>query len=71
MVRDLNDVCRENYRKTVSGTGRFVAPRTAEVSPGDGTIRQLRGANGIVRTGARPALEVIAGLRDARPLTPS
>ena len=38
MVRGLNDMYMENYRKTgaefILGTGRFVAPRTVEVSPG-------------------------------------
>ncbi len=73
MVRDLNDVYMENYRRTgakfILGTGRFVAPRTVEVSLADGTMRQLRGTNVIVSTGTRAALEAIPGLRDAQPLT--
>jgi pyruvate/2-oxoglutarate dehydrogenase complex dihydrolipoamide dehydrogenase (E3) component len=73
MVRGLNDVYMENYRNTgaefILGTGRFVAPRTVEVTLADGTTRQLRGANVIVSTGTRAALETIPGLAEVQPLT--
>jgi len=73
MVRGLNDMYMENYRNTgaefILGTGRFLAPRTVEVTLADGTIRQLRGANVIVSTGTRAALEAIPGLAEAQPLT--
>src|SRR5882724_3640619 len=73
MVRGLNDVYMDNYRNTgaefILGTGRFLAPRTVEVSLADGTTRQLRGANVIVSTGTRAALETIPGLAEAQPLT--
>jgi len=73
IVRDLNDVYMENYRNTgaefVMGTGRFVAPRTVEVTLASGTTRQLRGTNVIVSTGTHAALEAIPGLTDAQPLT--
>jgi pyruvate/2-oxoglutarate dehydrogenase complex dihydrolipoamide dehydrogenase (E3) component len=63
----------ENYKNTgaefILGTGRFVAPRTVEVTLADGTTRQLRGANVIVSTGTRVALEPIPGLAEAQPLT--
>src|ERR1700731_4146571 len=66
MVRGLNDMYMENYRNTgaefILGAGRFVAPRTVEVTLADGTTRQLRGANVIVSTGTRAALEKIPGL---------
>ncbi|HYR88161.1 MAG TPA: FAD-dependent oxidoreductase, partial [Terriglobia bacterium] len=59
MVRGLNDMYMENYKNTgaefVLGTGRFLAPRTVEVTLADGTTRQLRGANVIVSTGTRAA----------------
>jgi pyruvate/2-oxoglutarate dehydrogenase complex dihydrolipoamide dehydrogenase (E3) component len=35
----------------------------------DGTTRQLRGTNVIIDTGTRAALEPIAGLTEAQPLT--
>src|SRR6201988_5241122 len=73
MVRGLNDMYMENYRNTgaefILGTGRFLAPRTVEVTRADGTTRQLRGANVIVSTGKRAALEEIPGLAEAKPLT--
>src|SRR6266853_2995539 len=73
MVVGLNEMYMENYRKTgaefILGTGRFLAPRTVEVTLADGTTRQLRGANVIVSTGTRAALDTIPGLAEARPLT--
>jgi pyruvate/2-oxoglutarate dehydrogenase complex dihydrolipoamide dehydrogenase (E3) component len=73
MVRGLNDMYMENYRSTgaefILGTGRFLAPKTVEVTLADGTTRQLRGANVIVSTGTRAALDTIPGLAEAQPLT--
>src|SRR6266436_748313 len=73
MVRGLNDMYMENYRNTgaefILGTGRFLAPRAVEVILADGTTRQLRGANVIVSTGTRAALETIPGLAEVQPLT--
>jgi pyruvate/2-oxoglutarate dehydrogenase complex dihydrolipoamide dehydrogenase (E3) component len=73
MVSGLNAMYLDNYRKTgaefICGTGRFIAPRTVEVTLADGTTRQLRGANVIVSTGTRAALDAIPGLAEAQPLT--
>src|ERR1700737_4006872 len=73
MVRGLNDMYMENYRKTgaefILGTGRFVAPRTVEAALLDGSTRQLRGTDVIVSTGTRASLEPIPGLAEAQPLT--
>ena len=73
MVSSLNEVYLDNYRKTgaefILGSGRFVGPRTVEVTLADGTTRQLRGTNVIISTGTRAALESIPGLSDAQPLT--
>jgi pyruvate/2-oxoglutarate dehydrogenase complex dihydrolipoamide dehydrogenase (E3) component len=73
MVRGLNDMYMENYRHTgaefILGTGRFVAPRTVEVTLADGTTRKLRGTNVIVSTGTRAVLEPIPGLKETQPLT--
>src|ERR1700746_4016522 len=73
MVRGLNDMYMENYRKTgaefILGTGRFVAPRTVEVTLADGSTRHLRGTNVIVSTGTRASLEPIPGLAESQPLT--
>ena len=73
MVRGLNDMYMENYKNTgaelILGVGRFVAPKTVEVTLADGTTRQLRGTNVIVSTGTRAALEPIPGLAETQPLT--
>jgi pyruvate/2-oxoglutarate dehydrogenase complex dihydrolipoamide dehydrogenase (E3) component len=73
MVSGLNDMYMENYRNTgaefILGTGRFLAPRTVEVTLADGTRRQLRGANMVVSTGTRAALDKIPGLAESQPLT--
>src|ERR1700745_4356127 len=73
MVHGLNDMYMENYKNTgaefLLGTGRFIAPRTVEVALADGSTRQLRGANVIVSTGTRAAVEAIPGLAEAQPLT--
>jgi pyruvate/2-oxoglutarate dehydrogenase complex dihydrolipoamide dehydrogenase (E3) component len=73
MVSGLNDLYRENFNKTgaqfILGSGRFVGPKTVEATLPDGRIRRLRGANVIVSTGTRPAIEPIPGLLEAQPLT--
>jgi pyruvate/2-oxoglutarate dehydrogenase complex dihydrolipoamide dehydrogenase (E3) component len=73
MVSGLNDTYLDNFKQTgaefILGSGRFVSPRIVEVSLHGGTTRRLRGANVIVSTGTRAALEPIPGLADAHPLT--
>ena len=72
MVSRLNEDYLANFKQTgaefICGRGRFVGPKTLEVTA-NGTTRRLRGANVIVSTGTRAALEPIPGLADARPLT--
>jgi pyruvate/2-oxoglutarate dehydrogenase complex dihydrolipoamide dehydrogenase (E3) component len=73
MVSGLNDLYLDNFRQTgaefICGSGRFVSPKTVEATFADGTTRRLRGANVIVSTGTRAALEPVPGLMDAHPLT--
>lgn len=61
MVSSLNDVYLDAFKQTgaefILGSGRFVGPKTLEVTLPGGTIRRLRGANVIVSTGTRAALE--------------
>src|SRR5258706_2379587 len=65
MVAGLNEMYMKNYRNTgaefILGTGRFLAPRTVEVSLPDGSTRQLRGTNVIVSTDTRASVEAIPG----------
>lgn len=73
MVRGLNEVYLDNYRKTgaefILGSGEFIAPRTVRVTLADGTTRQLSGTNVIVSTGTRATVEAIPGLAEAEQLT--
>src|ERR1700723_1739928 len=73
MVTGLNDMYLDIYKNTgaqlIFGSGRFIAPRTLEVTLSDGTKRQLPGTNVIISTGTRAALPPVPGLVDARPLT--
>jgi pyruvate/2-oxoglutarate dehydrogenase complex dihydrolipoamide dehydrogenase (E3) component len=73
MVTGWNNVYLENFKKTgaefILGSGRFVGPKTLEVTLPDGTKRQLRGKNVIVNTGTHASFESIRGLADAQPLT--
>jgi len=73
MVSGLNEMYLDNYKQTgaefIFGPGRFVGPKTLEVILAGGTTRRLRGANVIVSTGTRAALEPVPGLADAQPLT--
>ena len=73
MVSGLNDMYLDRYQQTgtefILGSGRFVGPKTVEVTLPNGSTRRLRGTNVIVSTGTRAALDTIPGLADARPLT--
>jgi pyruvate/2-oxoglutarate dehydrogenase complex dihydrolipoamide dehydrogenase (E3) component len=63
MVSGLNDIYLEKYKQTgaefILGSGRFIDPKTLEVVLPGGTTRRLRGANVIVSTGTRAALESV------------
>jgi len=73
MVSFWNEAYLGNFKKTgaefILGSGRFVGPKTLEVTLPDGKTRQLRGANVIISTGTRAAMEVVPGLAEAKPLT--
>ncbi len=76
MVRDLVELHLEMFRESgaalIMGTGRFVAPRTVEVTLNAGGTRTLRGRTAvIINTGSRARIDAddTPGLSDARPLT--
>lgn len=73
MVRELVDMHLDNYKASgaelIMGSGRFIGPKTIEVSLNDGGRRVLRGENVLIDTGSRAAIESIPGLREANPLT--
>ena len=52
------------------GQGRFVGPRTVEVTGADGSKRLIRGQNVIVNTGSRARVDPIPGLAESGAMTP-
>jgi pyruvate/2-oxoglutarate dehydrogenase complex dihydrolipoamide dehydrogenase (E3) component len=73
MVDGLVAVHLQKYRESgaelVMGQGRFVAPKTIEVTLNAGGPRTLRGQTVIIDTGSRARIDDTAGLVEARPLT--
>jgi pyruvate/2-oxoglutarate dehydrogenase complex dihydrolipoamide dehydrogenase (E3) component len=73
MVSGLNDMYLENFKSSgaelILGVGRFIGPRTLEVTLPDGARRQLRGANVIISTGTHAFVEPVPGIADAQPMT--
>jgi pyruvate/2-oxoglutarate dehydrogenase complex dihydrolipoamide dehydrogenase (E3) component len=63
----------QNYKASgaelIMGTGRFVAPKTLEVSLNDGSARTLTGAQVFVNLGTHAAIPNVSGLEAAKPLT--
>jgi pyruvate/2-oxoglutarate dehydrogenase complex dihydrolipoamide dehydrogenase (E3) component len=73
MVSHSVDIHLDIFKKTgvelILGSGRFMGPRTLEVTQLDGTRRRLRGDKVIISTGTRATLQAIPGLAGAQPLT--
>ena len=73
MVDGLVEMHLEKYRgsgaELVMGSGRFVAPKTIEVTLNSGGSRTLRGRNVVINTGSRARLDDTPGLAESGPLT--
>ena len=73
MVAGLVDMHFEIYNKTgtelVMGSGKFVGPKTIEVTLPEGGRRTLRGKNVVINTGSRATIDHTPGLSEASPLT--
>jgi pyruvate/2-oxoglutarate dehydrogenase complex dihydrolipoamide dehydrogenase (E3) component len=73
MVQNFVDIHLRNYAASgaelIMGTGRFVAPKTLEVSVNDGGTRVLTGDKVFVDVGTHAAIPNIPGLEVARPLS--
>jgi pyruvate/2-oxoglutarate dehydrogenase complex dihydrolipoamide dehydrogenase (E3) component len=73
MVRGLVDAHLKNYKESgaelIMGAGRFVAPKTLEVSLNDGGTRTLTGAQVFLNLGTHAAIPSVPGLDAARPMT--
>ncbi|MGA9777305.1 MAG: dihydrolipoyl dehydrogenase family protein [Limisphaerales bacterium] len=73
MVTGLVDLHLDLYKKSgaelIMGVGRFVAPKTIEVSPAAAGTRTLRGRHVVINTGSRATIDPTPGLVEANPLT--
>jgi pyruvate/2-oxoglutarate dehydrogenase complex dihydrolipoamide dehydrogenase (E3) component len=73
MVEALVAAHLKNYRESgaelIMGSGRFVAPKTLEVSVNDGGTRTLTGAQVFLNVGTHAAIPNVPGLDAARPMT--
>jgi pyruvate/2-oxoglutarate dehydrogenase complex dihydrolipoamide dehydrogenase (E3) component len=73
MVAGLVDMHLELYKKSgaelVMGSGRFVGPKTIEVTSAEGKGRVLHGKRVVINTGTRATIDATPGLREANPLT--
>ena len=73
MVSGLNVMYLDAYRKSgaefILGSGRFIAPKTLEVTLPDGRTRLLQGTNVIVSTGTHTTIDPVPGLAESQPLT--
>src|SRR5215467_16365669 len=73
MVSHSVDIHLDIFKRTgvelILGSGRFIGPRTLEVTQADGTRRRVRGDKVIISTGTRATLEATPGLAEAQPLT--
>ena len=72
MVTGLVEMHLDLYKKSgadlVMGSGRFVGPKTIEVTSADG-LRLLHGKRVLINTGTRATIDPIPGLAEANPLT--
>ena len=73
MVTGLVELHLDNYKKSgaelIMGSGRFVGPRTIEVTFAEGTTRLLRGKRVVINTGTRATIDSTPGLAESKPLT--
>ena len=73
MVQALVDAHLRNYKTSgaelIMGSGRFVAPKTLEVSLNGGGTRTLVGAQVFLNLGTHAAIPNVPGLEAAKPLT--
>ena len=63
------DLFHKSGAELILGAGRFVGPKTVEVTLPDGTMRRLQGERILIGTGSRAVVADTPGLREADPLT--
>jgi len=73
MVDGLIAIHLGNFKSSgaelIMGSGRFIGPRTLEVTLNEGGTRVIRGAQVVIGTGTRASIPDTPGLAEAGPLT--
>src|SRR6516165_5371277 len=73
MVSGLIAMHEDRYNKThtelILGEGRFVVPKTIEVTLANGGTRLVTGTHVVISTGSRATIPSTPGLRESKPLT--
>lgn len=73
MVNRLVEAHLANYKASgaelIMGSGRFVGPKTIEVTAANGKKRLLRGKYVVINTGTRAAIDSVPGLVEADPMS--
>ena len=73
MVDGLIAMHQQKYKESgaelIMGNGKFVAPKTIEVTLDGGGTRTLRGDLVVINTGSRARIDNTPGLSDAQPMT--
>ncbi|MCU1263397.1 MAG: FAD-dependent pyridine nucleotide-disulfide oxidoreductase [Bryobacterales bacterium] len=69
LVQMHKDRFAQSGTELILGEGRFVAPRTIEVTLADGGARVLTAGQVVISTGSRASIDPIPGLAEAKPLT--
>jgi pyruvate/2-oxoglutarate dehydrogenase complex dihydrolipoamide dehydrogenase (E3) component len=63
------DLYKKSGTQLVIGSGRFIGPKTIEVTSAEGPPRVLRGKKVLINTGTRATIDPAPGLAEAKPLT--
>jgi pyruvate/2-oxoglutarate dehydrogenase complex dihydrolipoamide dehydrogenase (E3) component len=73
MVQDLVEAHLANYKASgaelIMGSGRFVGPKTLEVTLADGAKRLLHGKHVVINTGTHATIDSTPGLTEANPMS--
>lgn len=62
-------IFKKSGAELIAGSGRFIGPKTIEVSLPEGGTQLFKGKEVIISTGSRAKIEHIPGLLEANPLT--
>ena len=63
------DLYKKSGAELVMGLGRFVRPKTVEVTSADGVVRVIHGKRVVINTGTHAMIEPVPGLAAANPMT--